>query len=156
MIFSMREKLALAIEDFIVDLIYAIAAIPQRFVTLIAEVGQIFVGSFNVTAHGRDEFEAEISNLIAPHLPVLAHKRAKMYVATDDAAVERWSLELHCFMERSLMPLLGQDRDFAERNRSLVATLLDRTIEREQNKAAASASEDFLPRVTRFESSWVA
>ena len=86
---------------------------------------------------------------------VLAHKRSKMYVPGDEAAMERWALEVYCFMDRNMLPLMGADRDYAERNRIFVASLVDREIAREQAKSRQVSNEDYLPRVTRYESSWV-
>jgi hypothetical protein len=144
----MREKLALVIENFIVDTFHGIGSV-------FVEVGRLVAGSFDGAPGGQIAFESELVNLVTPHLPVLAHKRARMFVPTDEGAVERWSLELHCFLDRSVLPLMGADRAYALRNRALVATLVDREIAREQVRAAERNTTEFLPRVTRFESSWV-
>jgi hypothetical protein len=151
----MREDLALAIENFIVELFGAIVALPKKIGLAFAEVGGLMVQSFDGVPGGQSAFQNEISSLVSPHLAVLAHKRSKMYVPGDEAAMERWALELCCFMDRNMLPLMGTDRDYAERNRIFVASLVDREVVREQVKVRQASNEDYLPRVTRYESSWV-
>jgi hypothetical protein len=145
----MREQLAIAIEDFLVDLIYGIARIPVRATAACREMLRLIADSFDGAPGG------EIAQLIAPHLTVLAHKRARMFIVGDEGAMERWSLELRCFMECSLLPVMGAARDYAERNRGLVAAMLDRIVAREQNKPAERPRVQLLPSVTPFDSSWV-
>jgi hypothetical protein len=151
----MREQLAFAIEDFLVDLIYGIVRIPIRVYAACREVAGLFADSFDGAPGGRYAFEGELAELIAPHLAVLAHKRARMYIEGDEGAIERWFLDLRCFMDRSVLPVMGAERDYAERNRGLVAALLDRIVAREQNKPAERSRVQLLPSVTPFDSSWV-
>jgi len=86
---------------------------------------------------------------------VLAHKRARMFVPDDEGAIERWFLDLRCFMDRSLLPIMGTERDYAERNRGVIIDLLDGIIAREQNNPIKRISAPLLPHVTPFDSSWV-
>jgi hypothetical protein len=151
----MREHLALAIEDFIVDLIYGIARIPVRAYAACREVVRLFADSFDGAPGGRYAFEGELAELITPHLAVLTHKRRRMFVEGDEGATERWFLELRCFMECCLLPVMGSERDYAQRNRGLVVELLDRIVAREQNKPAERRTVQLLPSVTPFDSSWV-
>ncbi len=115
----------------------------------------LFANSFDGAPGGRYAFEGELAELIAPHLAVLAHKRARMYIEGDEGAMERWSLDLRCFMERSVFPIMGAERDYAERNRGVVSELLDRIVAREQNKPPERTKVQLLPSVTPFDSSWV-
>lgn len=151
----MREHLALAIEDFLVDLIYGIFRIPSCVYATCRELAGLFANSFDGAPGGRYAFEGELAELIAPHLAVLAHKRARMYIEGDEGAMERWSLDLRCFMERSVFPIMGAERDYAERNRGVVSELLDRIVAREQNKPPERTKVQLLPSVTPFDSSWV-
>ena len=101
-------------------------------------------------ASRRHAFEGELRELIAPHLPVLAHRREKLLHSSGE---ERWSDELDNFMRQSLWPLLGDDRDFAERNRTFVTLLVDVEIEREQRRTALECPIN-VPLVSRFDTSW--
>jgi hypothetical protein len=96
-------------------------------------------------------FEADMKELVAPHMPVLVHQRAKML---DGAGQERWSDELDRFMRQSLWPLLGEDRAYADRNRTFVTLMLDVTIAEAQRRTAAARSET-IPQVSRFDAAWV-
>ena len=151
----MREQLALAIEDFLVDLIYGIVHLPVRASAVCREVARLIADSFDGAPGGRYAFEGELAQLIAPHLAVLAHKRARMFIEGDEGAMERWALELRCFMDCSLLPMMGAERAYAERNRGLVKDMLDRIVAREQNKPAERNRVQLLPSVTPFDSSWV-
>ena len=95
-------------------------------------------------------FEADLRELVAPHMPVLVHQRAKLL---ENAGQERWSDELDRFMRQSLWPLLGEDRDYAERNRTFVTLMLDVTIAEAQRRAAAAQPES-VPLVSRFDATW--
>jgi hypothetical protein len=150
----MREELAIAIEDFLVDLIHGIARIPVRVYLACREVVRLIADSFDGAPGGRYAFEAELSQLISPHLAVLAHKRTRMFIEGDEGAMERWALELRCFIDSSLLPVMGAERAYVERNCGLVAALLDRIVAREQNKPAERSSVQLLPSVTPFDSSW--
>jgi hypothetical protein len=150
----MREHLALAIEDFLVDLILGIVHFPIRVYSTCREVARLFVESFDGAPGGRHVFESELAELIAPHLSVLAHKRARMFVEGDEGAMQRWSLELRCYIDCSVLPLMGAERAYADRNRGLVAEILDRIVEREQHKPAERSCSQLLPSVIPFDSSW--
>jgi hypothetical protein len=150
----MREQMALAIEDFLVDLIHGIVRLPLRFFTACREVAHLFAKSFDGAPGGRYAFEGELAQLIAPHLPVLAHKRRRMFVEGDEGAMQRWSLELRGYIESCVLPLMGEERVYADRNRGVVADVLDGLIAREQDKPAAWNTEQLLPRVIPNDSSW--
>jgi hypothetical protein len=150
----MREHLALAIEDFIVGLIDGIVRLPLRACAACREVGRLFDESFSGAPGGRSAFEAELAELIAPHLAVLVHKRTRMFVADDEGAAERWRLELRCFIDCAVLPIMGDARVYAERNLGLVAEILDAAIARAQNAPALPIRPALLPSVTPFGSSW--
>ncbi len=88
--------------------------------------------------------------LIAPHIAVLAHRRAKLLDGSDGT---RWGAELDTFMRNSLWPLLTDERDFAERNRTFVTLMLDVAIAEEQGRRKASVAQT-LPFVRAFDASW--
>jgi hypothetical protein len=101
-------------------------------------------------ADRRRAFEIELEELIAPHMPVLIHRRRKLL---ESSGQERWSDELDTFMRQSLWPLLGAERDYAERNRTFVTLILDVAIEKEQMRASLPCTE-VVPLVSRFDTSW--
>ncbi|MGD0143257.1 MAG: hypothetical protein ABSC92_08870 [Rhizomicrobium sp.] len=151
----MRERLASAIEDFVVDFLTGIAGIPARVATSCRDFVRLLGDTFDGAPGGRHVFEGELGDLLAPHLQVLVHKRTRMFVAGDEGAAERWHLELRCFMDGTLLPVMGTDRLYAERNRGLVVELIDRVVAREQSKPAERSTGRLLPNVTPFDSSWV-
>lgn len=95
-------------------------------------------------------FETEMRELIAPHMAVLVHRRVKLLDGSDGAS---WWEELDRFMDTSLWPLLGDERDYADRNRTFVTLMLDIAISEEQRRRAAQRP-DLLPHVARFGSAW--
>ena len=109
-----------------------------------------FVQGIDFEAERRRAFEIELKDLIAPHMPVLVHRRAKLL---ENSGPERWSEELDAFMRQSLWPLLGADRDYADRNRTFVTLILDVAIEREQVVVTRNSPAD-VPLVSRFDTSW--
>jgi len=88
---------------------------------------------FHREADRRRAFEAELAELIAPHMAVLVRRRAKLLA---DGEHRRWSDTLECYMRESLLPLLVRDRDYAERNRTFVTLMIDVSIERAQRRTA--------------------
>ena len=98
----------------------------------------------------RRAFEIDLKELMAPHMPVLTHRRAKLL---ETSGPERWSDELDAFMRQSLWPFLGADLDYAERNRAFVTLILDVAIEREQRRDPRDC-EIAIPLVSRFDTSW--
>lgn len=105
---------------------------------------------FDLEAERRREFESELDQLIAPHLPVLMHRRAKLL---EGAGNDLWCDELDNFIRTNLWPLLGADLDYAQRNRTFVTLLIDVTIEREQRRTALESSAA-MPLVSNFDASW--
>lgn len=122
----------------------------ERFVGACKRILGFLAQGMDFEADKRRAFEAELKELMAPHMPVLIHRRAKLLAETGD---ERWSDELQTFMQRSLWPLLGPDRGYADRNRAFITLMLDVAIEREQRRAAA-ASVATIPQVSRFDATW--
>ncbi|HXC56619.1 MAG TPA: hypothetical protein VNU97_15075 [Rhizomicrobium sp.] len=121
--------------------------------TVVGAFRQVFgflVQGIDFAADGRAAFESELRELVAPHMAVLAHRRAKLL---DDAGEARWSDELDAFMSRNLWPLLGEFRDYATRNRTFVTLLLDVAIAEAQRVAAAPRAE-IIPLVSRFDATW--
>ncbi|HEY0300775.1 MAG TPA: hypothetical protein VGC36_05560 [Rhizomicrobium sp.] len=102
-----------------------------------------------IEVDGWRAFEAEVKELVAPHMAVLVYRRAKLL---DGAAREGWSDELDSFMRQSLWPLLGDNRDYAERNKTFVTLMLDVAIAEEQRRIETPRSE--LPFVGGFDTSW--
>lgn len=96
----------------------------------------------------RRALESELRELIAPHLPILMHRRAKLLENSGG-----WCDELESFMRTSLWPMLGADLDYAERNRTFVTLLIDVMIEREQRRTA-QMNAVAMPLVSRFDASW--
>lgn len=101
-------------------------------------------------AAGWRVFEAEMKELIAPHMAVLVHRRTRLLDGTDGRS---WSQELDAFMRDSLWPLLGDERDYAERNRTFVTLMLDVTIAEEQRRRAVPRA-DIIPLVSSFDAGW--
>ncbi|HTP75784.1 MAG TPA: hypothetical protein VMJ73_02290 [Rhizomicrobium sp.] len=122
----------------------------DQFVVAFKQVFGFLVQGIDFEADKRRAFEAELRDLIAPHMPVLIHRRAKLLAEMGD---ERWSDELQTFMQRSLWPLLGPDREYADRNRTFVMLMLDVAIEREQRRAAEERVA-VMPQVSRFDATW--
>ena len=122
----------------------------EHFVGACKQVLGFLVQGIDLEAGKRRAFESELAELIAPHMPVLVHRRAKLL---ESDGKERWSDELNAFMTRSLWPLLGSERDYADRNRAFVTLMLDVAIEREQGRSAAIAVA-VMPQVSRFDATW--
>jgi len=122
----------------------------KGIVDAVRHVIGFLVRGMDFESGGWSRFESEVKALIVPHLPVLAHRRARLL---DGGRGERWSDELDGFMEQRLWPLLGEDRAFAERNRTFVTLLLDVTIAAEQSRDRAPGGEA-LPLVRAFDASW--
>ena len=97
---------------------------------------------FDRGANRRRAFEVELAELIAPHMTVLVRRRAKLL---EDGEHRRWSDTLDCYMRESLWPLLENDREFAERNRTFVTLMIDVSIERAQRRAASPAVAPYVP-----------
>jgi hypothetical protein len=95
-------------------------------------------------------FEIEMRELIQPHMAVLVHRRVKLLDGSDGSS---WWEELDRFMTASLWPLLGDERDYADRNRMFVTLMLDVAISEEQRRRA-TPRPDILPHVARFGSAW--
>jgi hypothetical protein len=125
-------------------------AMREQFVGAFKQVLGFLAQGIEFEAERRRAFETELKELIAPHMPVLVHRRAKLLAS---AGQERWSDELDSFMRQSLWPLLGSDLDYAERNRTFVTLLLDVAIEREQRRASEACAA-VIPLVSRFDATW--
>jgi hypothetical protein len=122
----------------------------RQVIGAIRQVVGFLVQGIEFEADGWRAFENEMKELVAPHMAVLVHRRAKLLDGSDGT---RWSDELDNFMRQSLWPLLGDDRDYAERNRTFVTLMLDVAIAEEQRRAHATQSEA-LPFVRSFDASW--
>ncbi len=116
----------------------------------IKQVIGFLVQGMEFETEGWRSFESDLKELVAPHMPVLVHRRAKLL---DGNSQDRWSDELDRFMRDSLWPLLGDDRDYAERNRTFVTLMLDVTVAEEQRRLAAVQPET-VPQVSRFDATW--
>lgn len=122
----------------------------RQVIGAIRQVVGFLVQGIEFEADGWRAFENEMKELIAPHMAVLAHRRAKLLDGSDGS---RWSDELDNFMRQNLWPLLGDDRAYAERNRTFVTLMLDVAIAEEQRRTHAAHSEG-LPFVRSFDASW--
>lgn len=121
-----------------------------QVVAAFRQVFGLITHGLNLDAERRRGFESELDQLIAPHLPVLMHRRAKLLACAGE---DLWCDELDSFMQTNLWPLLGADLDYAERNRTFVTLLIDVTIEREQRRRAIVSSAA-VPLVSQFDASW--
>ena len=122
----------------------------DRVIGAFKQVIGFLVQGVDFEVEGWRDFEVEMRTLIAPHMPVLAHRRAKLLDGSDGV---RWAKELDGFMTRNLWPLLGDERDFAERNRTFVTLMLDVAIAEEQRRRQAEGASA-LPFVSGFDASW--
>ena len=116
----------------------------------VRQVIAFFVQGLDFESERRRAFESDLKELMAPHMPVLTHRRAKLL---ETCGQERWSDELDAFMRQSLWPFLGADLDYAESNRAFVTLILDVAIEREQRRNSQDC-EVAVPLVSRFDTSW--
>ena len=118
-----------------------------QFVEAFRQVVVLLVQGLVFDVDQRRAFETELRELIAPHMPILIHRRAKLLESNGE---ERWSDELDGFMRTSLWPLLGTDLDYADRNRTFVTLLIDVMIEREQRRVPL-ANSAAMPLVSQFD-----
>jgi hypothetical protein len=125
-------------------------AMARQMVGAIRQVVGFLVQGMEFEADGWRAFESEMRELIAPHMAVLMHRRAKLLDGSDGV---RWADELDGFMRQSLWPLLGDDRDYADRNRTFVTLMLDVAIAEEQRRSA-SLQAAIMPMVSRFDAAW--
>ena len=95
-------------------------------------------------------FEVEMRELIRPHMAVLVHRRVKLLDGSDGAS---WWEELDRFMTASLWPLLGDDRDYADRFWLFVLLLLV-VVFFVVLCCRAAHRPDLLPLVACFGSAW--
>ena len=119
----------------------------EQFVGALKQVLGLLIQGFDFESDSRRTFELELAELLAPHMALLVQRRQKLL---ESAGRERWSDELELFMRRSLWPALGAERDYAERNRTFVALLIDVMIERAQHRTA-NANAILVP---LFDASW--
>jgi hypothetical protein len=122
----------------------------ERVLGAFKQVVGFLVQGLDFEADGWRAFEAEMRELIAPNIAVLAHRRAKLLDGSDGA---RWGEELDTFMRKGLWPLLGDSCDFAERNRTFVTLMLDVAVAEEQCRRQTSTAQS-LPFVRNFDASW--
>ena len=122
----------------------------ERVIGAFKQVIGFIVQGVDFELDGWRDFEIEMRGLIAAHLPALAHRRAKLLDGSDG---RRWAGELDRFLSASLWPLLGEERAFAERNRSFVTLMVDIAIAEEQRRQQAKCASA-LPQVSAFDASW--
>jgi hypothetical protein len=121
----------------------------EKIIGAVRHVIGFLVQGINFETDTWRNFERDVKELIAPHMPVLAHRRARLL---ESDSGERWSDELDSFMRQSLWPMLGDDRAYAERNRTFVTLMLDVTIAAEQRRQTSHAEP--LPFVRAFDANW--
>ena len=95
---------------------------------------------------------AELSSLTAPHLAVLAHKRAKYSESADVFKVERWNEDLDNFVARVIWPQLANEAAVGGRKKSVVIETVDAIVASEQCRLAQVGRS--LPTTSRFDTSW--
>lgn len=122
----------------------------ERVIGAFKQVVGFLVQGMDFEADGWQAFEAEMRELIAPHMPVLVYRRSRLLDGSDGSS---WASELDEFMRTSLWPLLGDEREYADRNRTFVTLMLDIAIAEEQRRTAARGT-DGLPTVARYGSAW--
>jgi hypothetical protein len=116
--------------------------VGEKIVGAVRQVIGLLVQGMEFEIDSWRNFESEVRALIAPDLPALAHQRARLLDGEGD-----WSSELDRFMEERLWPRLGDDRPYAERNRTFLTLLLDVTIAAEQRRAPNPSNAGALPLV---------
>ncbi|MBV9542307.1 MAG: hypothetical protein JO167_13675 [Alphaproteobacteria bacterium] len=122
----------------------------ERVLGAFKQVVGFLVQGIDFEAAGWRAFETEMRELIQPHMAVLVHRRAKLLDGSDGS---RWSAELDAFLRDGLMPLLGDERDYAERNRAFVSLMLDVAIAEEQRRTYEQRTTE-LPFARSFDASW--
>jgi hypothetical protein len=122
----------------------------RQVIGAIRQAVGFLVQGMEFEAEGWRAFEAEMKELVAPHMAVLVHRRAKLLDGSDGA---RWSDELDGFMRQNLWPLLGDERAYADRNRTFVTLMLDVAIA-EQQRIRGTMHSDTMPMVSRFDAAW--
>jgi hypothetical protein len=118
------------------------SVVGEKIVGAVRQVIGLLVQGMEFEIDSWRNFESEVRTLIAPDLPALAHQRARLLDGKGD-----WSSELDRFMEERLWPRLGDDRSYAERNRTFLTLLLDVTIAAEQRRAPNPSNAGTLPLV---------
>jgi hypothetical protein len=113
------------------------------------EVWQLLKRGVDFPADRQSPLQDELRELAAPHLAVLAHKRAKLVQALQD---ERWAGELGDFVGRILWPHIATSEALEGRNQSCIAELLDEIVAAEQH--AVAAQTEAIPLTSRFDTSW--
>ena len=122
-----------------------------QVVAAFRQVLVLFVQGFDFQTGRRRALESELRELIAPQMPILMHRRAKLL---ESGGRERWCDELDSYMHTNLWPLLSSaDLDYAQRNRTFVTLMIDVMIEREQRQTAQTNAVA-VPLVSRFDASW--
>ena len=93
--------------------------------------------------------------LAAEYLPILLHKRAKLFAAYGRAAESQWQEELRFFQERVLLPALGERADYAARHARQVCRVLNRMVCSAQ-ASVMPADRLAMPMTSQFDTSWAA
>jgi hypothetical protein len=107
------------------------------------------LAKLGIQSDASSAMNSELAALTAPHLAVLVYKRAKY--AGEDA---RWKLELHHFVERTIIPQLAEDPALTGLDADQLASRVDAVVMAEQRRLAKLES-DPLPSTSRFDdTSW--
>ncbi|HET7335012.1 MAG TPA: hypothetical protein VFI93_07830 [Rhizomicrobium sp.] len=101
-------------------------------------------------------FEDEVRELATEYLPILLHKRAKLFAAYGQAAESQWQEELRFFQGRVLLPALGERADYAARHARQVCRVLNRMVCSAQAERDAAQAGSAMPVTSRFDTSWAA
>ena len=122
----------------------------ERVIGAFKQVVGFLVQGMEFEPGGWQAFEAEMRELIAPHMPVLVYRRSRLLDGSDGSS---WASELDEFMHTSLWPLLGDEREYADRNRTFVTLMLDVAVAEEQRRQQTLCAQS-LPFVRAFDASW--
>lgn len=102
----------------------------------------------SLSADGDSPLSAEIAELAAPHLAVLAHKRARLYESLELAGERRWQSELHAFVARVIVPGLARTPGAASAD--ALVEIMDMIVA----DAQANGAKAGVPVTSRFDTSW--
>lgn len=124
------------------------------FGVALREVWRLLKQGIEFSGSVEPKLQSEVRELVAPHMAVLVHKRAKVGATTGPVEDEQWFGELGDFVSRMLWPYLQDSAALNGRSKNCVAELLDEIVAAEQRNVCERAMADIIPRTSRFDTSW--